>query len=305
MYLGYSVKILKSMNSCESFLSYLKYEKRYSRHTVVAYETDLNQFLFFCSKHFANLPISEMSHKHIRKWIVYLMNEACSPSTINRKLSTLRSFFKYSRRHAYLDNDPMEKVIAPKQARKLPFFMSEQQMIALEEIDFGEGFEALRDELILEMFYVTGMRLSELMNIKLLDFDKGFSQIRVLGKRQKERIIPLTDGIVSLVVKYIAARKKEFQLDKPYLFLTVKGDHVYEKLIYRVVRKYLSQLTTMKKRSPHVLRHTFATHLLNNGAELNAIKELLGHSNLSATQIYTHTSLDRLTGIYNQAHPRA
>jgi len=293
------------MSCYESFISYLKYEKRYSKHTVVAYETDLCQFQLFCDKHFLDIPIYEISHKNIRKWIVFLMNEGCIASTVNRKLSSLRSYFKYLQRNAFIETNPMEKVVAPKQAKKLPFFMSEQQMLDLDKLEFKKDFEGVRDRLIIEMFYITGIRLSELMNIKIRDFDHSYSQVKVLGKRQKERIVPLTSGIVHFIVEYLKIRNQKFHSNSPFLFLTAKGEHVYEKLIYRVVKKNLSKVTTMRKRSPHVLRHTFATHLLNHGAELNAIKELLGHTNLSATQIYTHTSLDRLTGIYTQAHPRA
>ncbi|RKD96963.1 tyrosine-type recombinase/integrase [Marinifilum flexuosum] len=292
------------MSFKESFLSYLQYEKRYSAHTVISYDCDLTQFFEFYSSA-EDIQIEDITFKDVRRWIVFLMNEGKTSRTVNRKLSSLKSFFKYLLRESVIDSNPMDRVVGPKQGKKLPGFVAEHAMQVLREVDFGEGFEGVRDQLVIEMFYQTGMRLSELMNLKELDFDRSASLVKVLGKRNRERIIPVSEGLMRLLDQYLDQRFKTFGSLDGFLFVTKKGVPVYEKLLYRIVTKHLSKITTMTKRSPHVLRHTFATHLLNNGAELNAVKELLGHSNLSATQIYTHTTFERLNNIYKQAHPRA
>ncbi|GAB7086639.1 tyrosine-type recombinase/integrase [Marinifilum fragile] len=292
------------MSFKESFLSYLQYEKRYSAHTVLSYDCDLTQFFEFYSGA-DDVQVEDITFKDVRRWIVFLMNEGKTSRTVNRKLSSLKSFFKYLLRESVIDSNPMDKVVGPKQGKKLPGFVAEHAMQVLREVDFGEGFEGVRDQLVIEMFYQTGMRLSELMNLKESDFDRSASLVKVLGKRNRERIIPVSESLVKLLDQYLDLRYKTFGNLDDFLFVTKKGVPVYEKLLYRIVTKHLSKITTMTKRSPHVLRHTFATHLLNNGAELNAVKELLGHSNLSATQIYTHTTFERLNNIYKQAHPRA
>ncbi|WP_421920356.1 tyrosine-type recombinase/integrase [Marinifilum sp.] len=292
------------MSFKESFLSYLQYEKRYSAHTVLSYDCDLTQFFEFYSGS-EDIQIEDITFKDVRRWIVFLMNEGKTSRTVNRKLSTLKSFFKYLLRESVIDSNPMDRVVGPKQGKKLPGFVAEHAMQVLRELDFGEGFEGVRDQLVVEMFYQTGMRLSELMNLKEANVDRSASLVKVLGKRNKERIIPLSESLLKLLDLYLVVRDKTFGKLDGFLFVTKKGVPVYEKLLYRIVTKHLSKITTMSKRSPHILRHTFATHLLNNGAELNAVKELLGHSNLSATQIYTHTTFERLNNIYKQAHPRA
>lgn len=293
------------MSFKESFLSYLQYEKRYSEHTVLSYDCDLTQFFDFLSINSEQLQEEEVCFKDVRKWIVFLMNEGNSSRTVNRKLSTLKSFFKFLLRESKIDANPMDRVVGPRQGKKLPGFLAEHSMQLLREIDFGGGFEGVRDQLVVELFYQTGMRLSELMKLKECNFDRGMSSVKVLGKRNKERIIPISKSLEKLLDEYVHVKQKTFDDGGGFLFVTKKGVPVYEKLLYRIVVKHLSKITTMTKRSPHVLRHTFATHLLNNGADLNAVKELLGHSNLSATQIYTHTSFERLNNIYKQAHPRA
>ena len=292
------------MSFKESFLSYLQYEKRYSAHTVLSYDCDLTQFFEFISK-IKEISVEDITFKDVRRWIVFLMNEGKSSRTVNRKLSSLKSFFKYLLRESIVETNPMDRVVGPKQGKKLPGFVAEHAMQVLREVDFGEGFEGVRDQLVVEMFYQTGMRLSELMKLEESDFDRSTSLVKVLGKRNNERIIPVGESLFNLLDKYLKVRMETFGNVNGFLFVTKKGVPVYEKLLYRIVTKHLSQITTMAKRSPHVLRHTFATHLLNNGAELNAVKELLGHSNLSATQIYTHTTFERLNNIYKQAHPRA
>jgi len=289
----------------ESFLNYLQYEKRYSQHTVVSYECDLTQFYHFCDSEMGQFNIQEFTHRDIRRWIVSLLQEGNSPRTVNRKLSTLKSFFRYLQRESFVEGNPMDKVIAPRQGKKLPSFVSEHSMQLLQEVDFGEGFVGTRDRLILELFYTTGMRLSELMGLTLGSFDHSADTLKVLGKWNKERILPMNDGVRALLESYLRERESCFGGKEQCLFLTRKGAPVYEKLLYRIVRKFLGKVTTQTKRSPHVLRHTFATHLLNNGADLNAVKELLGHANLSATQIYTHTTFEKLKGVYELAHPRA
>lgn len=290
----------------ESFLSYLQYEKRYSKHTLVSYDCDLSQFFSFLSSYgIEESEIVELNFKDVRKWIVFLMNDGCSARTVNRKLSSLKSFFKYLLRESIVQQNPMDKVVGPRQGKKLPNFVAEDSMRLLQEVDFGEGFEGIRDRLVVEMFYHTGMRLSELMNLKVSGFDRSASVVRVLGKRNRERIIPVSNNLETLLDEYLEQRFMLCSDEDGFLILTNQGKPAYEKLLYRIVTKHLSKITSLSKKSPHVLRHTFATHLLNNGAELNAIKELLGHSNLSATQIYTHTSFERLNDIYKQAHPRA
>ncbi len=290
----------------ESFLSYLQYEKRYSKHTLVSYDCDLSQFYSFLSSYgIKEDELADLNFKDVRKWIVFLMNEGCSARTVNRKLSSLKSFFKYLLRESLIQQNPMDKVVGPRQGKKLPNFVAEHSMRLLQEIDFGEGFEGVRDRLVIEMFYHTGMRLSELMNLKVSSFDRSGSVVRVLGKRDRERIIPVSNILETLLDEYLEQRFLLCSDEGGFLILTDQAKPAYEKLLYRIVTKHLSKITTLSKKSPHVLRHTFATHLLNNGAELNAIKELLGHSNLSATQIYTHTSFERLNDIYKQAHPRA
>ncbi len=290
----------------ESFLSYLQYEKRYSKHTLVSYDCDLSQFYSFLSSYgIKEDELADLNFKDVRKWIVFLMNEGCSARTVNRKLSSLKSFFKYLLRESLIQQNPMDKVVGPRQGKKLPNFVAEHSMRLLQEIDFGEGFEGIRDRLVVEMFYHTGMRLSELMNLKVSDFDRSTSVVRVLGKGNRERIIPVINILETLLDEYLEQRFLLCSDEGGFLVLTNHAKPAYEKLLYRIVIKHLSKITTLAKKSPHVLRHTFATHLLNNGAELNAIKELLGHSNLSATQIYTHTSFEKLNDIYKQAHPRA
>ncbi|MRT93383.1 tyrosine-type recombinase/integrase [Ancylomarina sp. 16SWW S1-10-2] len=290
----------------ESFLSYLQYEKRYSKHTLVSYDCDLNQFFSFLTSYgIKEEELVELNFKDIRKWIVSLMNDGCTARTVNRKLSSLKSFFKYLLRESLIQQNPMDKVVGPRQGKKLPSFVAEHSMLLLQEVDFGEGFEGVRDRLVVEMFYQTGMRLSELMNLKVSSFDRSASVVRVLGKRNRERIIPVSNVLETLLDEYLEQRFLLCSEEDGFLILTDHAKPAYEKLLYRIVVKHLSKITTLSKKSPHVLRHTFATHLLNNGADLNAIKELLGHSSLSATQIYTHTGFERLNVIYKQAHPRA
>ena len=293
------------MSYKESFLSYLQFEKRYSKHTILSYDCDLTQFFDFLSKNKIVEELKDVDFKSVRKWIVFLMNEGKSSRTVNRKLSSLKSFFKFLLRESIIESNPMDRVVGPRQGKKLPGFVAEYSMKLLREIDFGEGFEGVRDRLVVEMFYQTGMRLSELMNLKLTSIDRQTSLVKVLGKRNKERIIPVSKNLEQLLDQYLEVREGVLEDGSDFLFVTKKGVPVYEKLLYRIVTKHLSKITTLAKRSPHVLRHTFATHLLNNGAELNAVKELLGHANLSATQIYTHTTFERLNNIYKQAHPRA
>lgn len=292
----------------DKFKRYLEFEKRYSTHTLKAYQKDIEQFFSFLKETYAIESAKLISQVIIRSWLISLKEESISTRTINRKISCLKTFFRFLIKEGEIIDNPMLKILSPKTSKKLPIFIEEEKMEMLfDEVDFGEGFEATRDRLILDILYSTGIRLSELINLKLEDIDFQKYQIKVLGKRNKERIIPFSKGINNLILNYITLKNNYFsnRITDSYLFLSKTGKKAYPKLIYRVVNNYLSKITTLKKLSPHVLRHTFATHMLNNGAELNAIKELLGHANLSATQIYTHNSIDKLKKVYKQAHPRA
>ncbi|MDP2335721.1 MAG: tyrosine-type recombinase/integrase [Bacteroidota bacterium] len=294
------------MSHQESFIAYLKYEKRYSHLTAVAYKKDLDQFEEFFVKTVGDFNVEGINDKIVRSWIVELMDNGISARTVNKKISALKSFYKYLLRLEVVRENNLVHVIVPKVRKKLPQFVSEENLNhLLDDGFFGEDFEALRDKLIISLLYGTGIRLAELMHLKDADIYQAEFLIKVLGKRNKERIIPYPRNLNMLVEQYKAERTQLFGNPVECLFLTSKGKPVYEKLIYRVVCKNLAMVTTIDQKSPHVLRHTFATHLLNRGADLNAVKEMLGHSNLSATQIYTHTSLDKIQKVYKQAHPRS
>lgn len=294
------------MYQTEGFFEYLKFEKRCSAHTVVAYEGDLNQFFTFIET-IGVTSLTDVRHKVIRAWIVNLHHKGIGPRSIHRKVSSLKSFFKYLQRQGIVDGNPAQLIVLPKIPKKLPSFLREKEMeTLLDQVDFGEDFEGIRNKLIIELFYGTGMRLSEMVELRTKDVDLVQKLVKVLGKRNKERLIPLTNESVLLLHTYNAAKEKSFGSGfSPWLLLTNKGDQIYHKLIYRVVTSSLQLVTTMKKKSPHILRHTYATVLLNRGADLNAVKELLGHSNLNATAIYTHITFETLNAIYKQAHPRA
>ena len=287
------------------FSNYIANEKRYSVHTLRAYESDLQQFFDFAQSADENFNPLTADHKVIREWIVFLMENGDKPRSVNRKITTLHTYYKYLMREGLIKDVPTRKIIKPKSEKNLPYFVDNKAMQELfDYFQFQDDFEGYRDRTILLAFYCTGIRLSELCGLKLSDIDFYNSQLKVLGKRNKERIIPFGIELQASLKTYIKERGK-IAGDNEFLFVTSKGEPVYSKLVYRLVNKYLGEVTTLDKKSPHVLRHTFATHMLNNGAEITAIKELLGHANLAATQIYTHTTFEKLKEIYNQAHPRA
>jgi integrase/recombinase XerC len=294
----------------ERFIQYIQYEKRYSPHTVTSYRNDLLQFFTFINIEYGTEKPEEVTFQMVRSWLASLMEKKLSPRSVNRKKTTLQTFFKFLIKENVITENPLNRVLSPKTSKRLPVYVEEAQMEHLfspGEIDFGSGFRAVRDKMILEMFYATGMRLSELVNLKETDIDTGQMTIRVIGKRNKERIIPFGHNFKGLIENYKAERdnlSENFELCGSF-FVTEKGKKIYQKLAYRVVNHYLSIITTIEKKSPHVLRHTFATHMLNKGADLNAIKEILGHANLSATQVYTHNTIEKLKTIYKQAHPKA
>lgn len=290
-----------------TFLRYIEHEKRLSPHTLLAYKKDLEQFFSYLENIYSLTSERDVRHVHIRSWIVHLMQEGLASRSTNRKLSTLKSYFKFLKKRGHLELNPMAKVIAPKMGKRLPVFVNQQHLkLLFEEVDFGEGYSASRNKLIVELLYSSGMRRSELINLKIANIDFSNSYFKVLGKGNKERLIPFSRYLMNLLKAFIDIRNQAFPNNKcKELFLTDKGKKLYPKLVYNLVNKYLSLVTTLEQRSPHVLRHSFATHLSDNGADLNAIKELLGHSNLSATQIYTHNSIEKLKEVYQQAHPKA
>ncbi|MCW0484619.1 tyrosine-type recombinase/integrase [Gaoshiqia sediminis] len=294
------------MSYQESFLKYLRFEKRCSDHTVVAYKKDLDQFEEFLFKTVGDFNILQVSSKQVRSWIVSLMDKGLTAKTVTRKVTAVKSFYKFLMRQELIEATPLSTVITPKVPKKLPYFLDENSLhCLLDNGYFRNDFEGIRDKMIISLFYGTGIRLSELVLLNDQDVLQNETLIRVLGKNNKERIVPYPRSMNKLIEEYRLIREATFETCSPRFFLTSKGKPVYQKLVYRVVKNSLSLVTTLEKKSPHVLRHTFATHLLNRGADLNAVKELLGHSNLAATQVYTHTTTEKLQSIYKQAHPRA
>jgi len=282
------------------FLDQLKFEKKFSLHTQVAYQNDLKQFSDFLLLEYQIATIESIKHLLVRSWIAQFLEKGMSARSVNRKLSTLKSFFKYAMREHWIEIDPMAKIQGPKMGKKLPVFMEEKNMQhLLDDVEMDPT-----ESLIIQLFYFTGIRLSELISLKVTSVDFYRQQIKVLGKRNKERIIPITAELTGLVKQYIEAHQLK-KLTDEYLFTTKSGKKLYPRYVYDLVKRNLNLVSTLQKKSPHVLRHTFATHLLNAGADLNAIKELLGHANLAATQVYTHNSIERLKSVYKNKHPRA
>lgn len=289
----------------DDFLKYLQAEKRYAVHTIKAYKNDLNQFHAFCQE--TDNEGVDLNYRTIRSWVVFLMDSGYSSRTVHRKLTSLSSYCKYLIKEGHLESNPVDRVLKPKLKKRVPAFVEEGKMdLLLDKFDFGEDFDGIRNRFILDLLYQTGMRRSELIGLTIGSVDREGRSIKVLGKRGKERIIPMNEELSGALERYLIIRN-EIAASNPgdHLIITQKGAPAYDKLVYRVVNRYLTMVTTLDKRSPHILRHTFATHMLNRGADLNAIKELLGHANLSATQVYTHNTYKKLKSIYNQAHPRA
>jgi integrase/recombinase XerC len=289
-----------------SFLDYMKFEKRYSPHTLEAYGNDLDQFSRFLSLECSLDAPEGATHLLIRSWIVKLMEEGIGPRSVNRKITTIRSFYKYLMRQGVVKHNPLIRIQGPKSPSRLPVFVEEDKMQELlNNVDFGSGFEGNLKKLIVEIFYGTGMRRSELVNLQLKDVDTYNATLKVLGKRNKERLIPIGKILLEQLKAYLKMRENIAEKEEPCLLVHEDGKKLNENFVYGLINHYLGMVTTLDKKSPHVLRHTFATHMLNNGADLNAIKEILGHANLSATQIYTHNSIEKLKNIHKQAHPKA
>ena len=289
------------------FLDYLKFQKRYSHHTIISYQNDLETFLGFLQVQFGEIVLPDIKPAYIRSWLADLKSSGITSKTINRKISALKTFFKYCLRQGVVSTSPMSTIITPKMGKKLPQFVDRKDIDALfTETTFSEGWKGVTERLSLLILYNTGIRQAELINLKESQADLGNAAIKVLGKGNKERVIPVSRLLSGEIRNYLLEKKKVFgETGHGFLLVNEKGKKLYPRYVYNVVNKYLSQVTTIENRSPHVLRHTFATHLTNNGAELNAVKELLGHSSLAATQVYTHNSIEKLKEIYKQAFPKA
>ncbi len=290
----------------ENFLNYLRYQKRYSDHTIISYQNDLSQFLDFLKNQYPETSPEEVNHYMVRDWVVNLSESGLSERSINRKIVSLRSYFKYLIQRGNITANPVSKIHSLKTKKSLPHFVIEEDMIkVLDNLNMEESFEVFRDLATIELLYGTGMRLSELINLKDSDIDTYKKSIKVLGKRNKERIIPINQNLQNLLKNYMEVKNNTFKGNcKGFLIVTNKGGKSYPMLISRIVKKYLNP-TSVDKKSPHILRHSYATHLLERGADLNAVKELLGHQSLATTQMYTHNSLGKLKKVFDQAHPKA
>lgn len=295
------------MYSIKNFLDYLTYQKRYSRHTIISYENDLRAFFDYITIQFDGPAIDEISSSIVRSWLASLKEQAISSKTINRKISSLKSYFKYELRLGHIASTPMTVISSLKVNKRLPSFIAQKDIqLLLREVEFPGTWMGMTDHLLLQIFYNTGVRLSELINLKESQVDTGNNSLKVLGKGGKERIVPLHNHLLGLINNYIREKARNNNTHgSEFLLVNDKGTKLYPKYAYRVVRKYLGTVSTNERKSPHILRHSFATHLTNNGADINAVKELLGHSSLASTQVYTHNSIDRLKDIYKLSHPKS
>jgi len=291
----------------QPFIDYLKYEKRYSQHTIVSYQTDLISFNDYIIMQYGETQLSSLSHIYIRTWLASLKDEGLSERSINRKISSLKSFFKYYLKRGVITQNPMGKVISPKSQKRLPVFIRDKEInTLLQQVEFPNNWSGKTERLLLTVFYDTGMRLSELINLNRSQANFANHSLKVLGKGNKERIIPISPELASSIKDYIHDSDTNYpDFPKDFLLHDEKGKQLRPRKVYTIVNKYLSLVTTAEKRSPHILRHSFATHMMNNGADLNAVKELLGHSSLAATQVYTHNTIEKLKEIYKKSHPKA
>ena len=290
----------------QPFLDYLKYEKRFSQHTILAYENDLTAFWDFIITQYGELKLAEISHLFIRSWLASLKDAGMTAKSINRKISTLKSYYKYSMKIGEVEQSPMVKIISPKSEKQLPQFVADKDISTLfADVEFTDDWKGKTEYLLLSIFYHTGMRLSELINLKDSSVSYYSQTLRVLGKGNKERVLPINDELIGLIKAYTTEKKAMENISTDHLLISEKGKPLAPRQVYSIVKRYLSNVTTIEKRSPHILRHTFATHLVNNGADLNAVKEMLGHSSLAATQVYTHNTIEKLKNIHQKAHPKA
>ncbi len=289
----------------ESFIKYLQYEKRFSPHTLTAYTNDLKQLSEFLIETFEIVRMEEAQHPHLRSWVVHLMDSGLTPRSVNRKIVSIKSFFKFLQRREQIETNPASRLKSLRVPKDLPNFVKETEMDnLLDHLTFSEDFSGERDKLLINLLYATGIRLSELIGIKTESINHYDGTVKVLGKRNKERIIPLHQEVLEQIRMYVS-RRAEINPASDKLLITDSGNDLYPQFVYSTVKNYLSQVTTLSKTSPHVLRHTFATHLLNKGADLNAVKDLLGHASLASTQVYTHNSIEKLKAVFDQAHPKA
>lgn len=299
---------LLTLPETQSFFDFLKFEKRYSVNTTESYRIDLTQFSTYLEDNYGQLSISEIEHTAIRSWLAKLKDEGISSKSINRKISALKSFFKYQLKTGVIKQSPMGKIISPKVSKRLPVFIKEDDAKKLVQTiaSATEDWQSLNTHTLVSLFYATGMRLAEMISLKESQIDFARRQMKILGKGNKERIIPLSTDVIQIIREYVRLKKKTFEKTDAYLLVTEKGKKMYSKYAYLLVKKALSKnIKTLNKKSPHVLRHTFATHLMGNGAQLNAVKELLGHSSLAATQVYTHNTIEKLKDVYKKSHPKA
>ena len=292
----------------QSFIDYLKFEKRYSAHTIRSYRDDLVQFFSFLETQFGSAGLKEISQSFVRSWLASLKDDEVTARTINRKISTLKSFFKFQLKNGVIENTPMFNITAPKISKRLPVFIKEKDLADLTKvlITNTENWDGLNTKMLITVFYSTGMRLSELINMKERQVDFSRRKLKILGKGNKERIIPATDDLLGMIRDYINEKRKVFEKSDDVFLVNAKGKKLYPKYAYNLIKNILSnEVKTLDKKSPHVLRHTFATHLMNNGANLDAVKELLGHASLASTQVYTHNTIEKLKKVYKKAHPKA
>ncbi len=289
----------------QPFLNYIQFEKRYSQHTLISYQTDLVSFFDYMVIQYSETPLDQITHVYIRSWLASLKDEGLAAKSINRKISSLKSFFKFCLKTGAIKQTPMAKIISPKNGKRLPNFVAEKDISLLfNHVEFKDTWQGKTEWLLMLLFYNTGMRLSEVINLKNSQVNASNHSLKIFGKGNKERIIPISPQLLTEIINYQKSRKIKFA-ESGFLLINEKGKCLSARSVYNIVKNYLNKITTIEKRSPHVLRHSFATHLMNHGADINAVKELLGHSSLAATQVYTHNTIEKLKDVYKKAHPKA